>query len=100
MGLLERVRAALPPAEEKRMFGGVAFMVDGALACSVGPRGLLVRTGPERFAELVARAGVESMVMKGRTSRGWVDVHASVLEDDAELRAWLDVGVAAARAAR
>ncbi|QIM21179.1 TfoX/Sxy family protein [Phycicoccus sp. HDW14] len=99
MELLERVRAALPPAEEKRMFGGVGFMVDGALACSVGPRGLLVRTGTADFDDLVGRAGVEPMVMGGRSSRGWVDVHADVLADDAALRGWLDVGVAAARAA-
>ena len=36
----------LPAAEEKRMFGGTGFMVDGALACSVSARGLLVRVGP------------------------------------------------------
>lgn len=99
MELLDRVRAGLPPAEEKRMFGGVGFMVDGALACSVGRRGLLVRTGQERFDELVARPGVEPMVMRGRASRGWVDVHTDVLADDAVLREWLDIGVAAAREA-
>ncbi len=99
MELIDRVRAALPPAEEKRMFGGVAFMVDGALACSVGPRGLLVRTGAADFDDLVGRSGVEPMVMGGRSSRGWVDVHADVLGEDAALAEWLDIGVAAAREA-
>ncbi|MGG5258570.1 TfoX/Sxy family protein [Phycicoccus avicenniae] len=99
MDLVDRVRAGLPPAEEKRMFGGVGFMVDGALACSVGPRGLLVRTGAADFDALVARDGVEPMVMGGRSSRGWVDVHADVLAEDAALQEWLDVGVAAAREA-
>ncbi|MBM6398912.1 TfoX/Sxy family protein [Phycicoccus sonneratiae] len=99
MELLERVRAGLPPAEEKRMFGGVAFMVDGALACSLSPRGLLVRTGPEAFDAAAGRPGVQPMVMGGRASRSWVEVDLAVLEDADVLREWLDVGVAAARAA-
>lgn len=98
MDLLERVRAALPPAVEKRMFGGTGFMVDGALACSVSPRGLLVRVGADQQPDLLAGEGVEPMVMGGRTSRGWVHVAPAVLADDADLREWLDVGVAAARA--
>ena len=97
MELLDRVRAALPPAQEKRMFGGHGFMVDGALACSVSARGLLVRVGTDQQAELVDTAGVSPMVMGGRTSRGWVHVDAEVLEDDGALREWLDLGVAAAR---
>lgn len=99
MELLDRVRAALPAAQEKRMFGGVGFMVDGALACSVSPRGLLVRVGPEQQADLLATDGVEPMVMGGRASRGWVHVAPAVLRGDADLREWLDLGVAAARAA-
>jgi hypothetical protein len=99
MELVDRVRAVLPSAEEKQMFGGLAFMVDGALACSVSVRGLLVRVGPERQAELLTSRGVEPMVMGGRASRGWVHVDPTVLEGEVELREWLDIGVAAARSA-
>lgn len=99
MELLERVRAALPPAQEKRMFGGHGFMVDGALACSVSTRGLLVRVGTDQQADLLATEGVEPMVMGGRVSRGWVHVDPVLLADDGTLREWLDLGVAAARAA-
>ena len=77
MELIDRVRALLPAAVEKRMFGGTGFMVDGALACSVSPRGLLVRVGPDQQAGLLAAEGVEPMVMGGRTSRGWVHVLAT-----------------------
>ncbi len=79
------------------MFGGVGFMVDGALACSVSPRGLLVRTGAEAFAGFSSRPGVQPMVMGGRTSRAWVHVDPAVLGDDAALREWVEVGVCAAR---
>lgn len=96
--MLERVRALLPDAVEKRMFGGVGFMVDGALAVSVSGRGLLVGVGPEEQAALVVRAGVEPMVMKGRASRGWVHVDPAVLGDDEVLREWVERGVSRARA--
>ena len=76
MELIERVRAALPAAVEKHMFGGTGFMVDGALACTVCPDGLLARVGPDHQADLVLAEGVEPMVMGGRASRGWVRVAA------------------------
>ena len=99
MELIERVRAQLPTAVEKRMFGGTGFMVDGALACSVSPRGLLVRVDRGHQSDLVRSAGVEPMVMGGRASHGWVTVDAGLLDDDTSLREWLERGVAAARAA-
>ncbi len=98
MELLDRVRAHLPDAVEKRMFGGTGFMVDGALACSVSARGLLVRVGAEHQGDLLATEGVEPMVKGGRTSRGWVHVDPRLVAADAALREWLDRGVAAARA--
>lgn len=98
MELIDRVRALLPTAVEKRMFGGTGFMVDGALACSVSARGLLVRVGPEHQGDLLADDGVEPMVKGGRTSRGWVHVHPHVVAEDAALREWIERGVTAARA--
>ena len=99
MELIERVRAALPTAVEKHMFGGTGFMVDGALACTVCPDGLLARVGPDHQADLLLADGVEPMVMGGRASRGWVRVQPWVLDDDHSLQEWLDRGVAAAHAA-
>lgn len=99
MELLERVRALLPGAVEKRMFGGTAFMVEGALAVSAGPRGLLVRLAPDDQAAALAEPGVEPMVMGGRSSRGWVHVDPAVLGPDDALAGWVARGVAAARAA-
>ena len=80
--LADRLRAALsttPRVSEKRMFGGTGFMVDGALACSVSARGLLVRVGAEQQGGLLAAEGVEPMVMRGRASRGWVHVSPEVV---------------------
>ncbi len=98
MELVDRVRAHLPTAEEKRMFGGTGFMVDGALACSASERGLLVRVGADAQAALLERNGVGPMVKGGRTSRGWVHVDPHVVAEDTALHEWLDRGAAAARA--
>lgn len=100
MDLLERVRALLPQAQEKRMFGALAFMVEGAMALAVGDDGLLVRVGPDVQAELLGLDGVSPMTMRGRVSRGWVRVEAGAVGDDERLNAWVERGVAAARAAR
>ncbi len=99
MEMLDRVRALLPDAEEKRMFGGTGFMVDGALACSVSPRGLLVRVAREEQEHLTGHDGVEPMVMGERTSRGWVQVEEAAVADEAELAEWVLRGVTSARAA-
>ena len=98
MELVDRVRALLPQAEEKRMFGGIGFMVDGSLAVSVSRRGLLVGVGPEEQPVLVERPGVAPMQMRGRASRGWVHVDPGGLEDDEVLRDWVERGVSRARA--
>ena len=99
MELIDRVRALLPDAEERRMFGGTGFVVDGALACSVAPRGLLVRVAREEQETLVGRVGVEPMVMGERASRGWVHVSPDALAADDALAEWVRRGVTSARAA-
>ncbi|GAA3530496.1 hypothetical protein AFL01nite_29220 [Aeromicrobium flavum] len=98
--LVERVRAALAGRDvrEVRMFGGLAFMVGGALAVSVGgDGGLLVRIDPARRDELLARPGARPAAMKyGRLmGEGWVQVGPEGLATDADLRSWLDVGESA-----
>ena len=97
--LADRVRAALSTERgvtEKAMFGGLAFLVEGALVVAASGRGgLMVRCDPERTEELVAAAGVERMVMRGRELDGWLRVAAQVVDDDAELRHWVAVGQSA-----
>jgi TfoX-like protein len=83
--------------EEKRMFGGLGFMVAGHLAVCAGSKGdLMVRVDPADLAALCADDAVEPMAMAGRTSRSWVHVAPHGLDDDA-LTAWVARGVAAAR---
>ena len=85
--------------EEKRMFGGLGFMVAGHLAVCAGSQGdLMVRVDPADLGMLCAADAVEPMAMAGRTSRSWVNVAPAALADDA-LSGWVVRGVAAARTA-
>lgn len=79
--------------EEKRMFGGLAFVVDGHMALAVsGQGGVMVRVDPAVSAELCDGATVEPMRMRGRDLSGWLYVTGSALDD---VSRWADVGLAA-----
>lgn len=98
--LAERVRdslAEVPDVTEKRMFGGLAFLVGGAMAVSVGSGGLLVRRDPAPGADLPA--GARPAVMGTRPMRGWLAVDADAGMPDEELARWVRHALAAAHQA-
>ncbi|MGH3350709.1 MAG: TfoX/Sxy family protein [Nocardioides sp.] len=93
--LAERVRDLVPDGTtEKQMFGALAFMVNGNMACAVGPDDLLVRTGKSAYETAIA-AGAEPMTMGARTMSGYVNVAADLVRGDA-LADWVSRGVATA----
>jgi TfoX/Sxy family transcriptional regulator of competence genes len=96
-GELDDEEGDLGLVEEKRMFGGLGFMVAGHLAVCAGSKGdLMVRVDPDDLPALCEDAAVEPMAMAGRTSKSWVHVAPEALTPDA-LSAWVTRGVAAAR---
>lgn len=91
--LANRVRELVGGAEERRMFGGLAFLVGGNMAvCVSGQGGLMVRVPAEETDALIAREHVEPMVMAGRETRGWIRVATEGLTTTRQLRAWVDRG--------
>ena len=96
-----RVRGVLVGEEgitEKRMFGGLAFMVDGHLAVSASGRGgLLVRADPAEVDALLAEPGVTRFQMRGRPMTGWLQVEGDAVTDEAALQRWVGRGVRYAR---
>ncbi|MCH5676309.1 TfoX/Sxy family protein [Streptomyces gilvus] len=96
--LAERVRRHLeadPDVTEKRMFGGLAFLLRGNMAVSAsGGGGLMVRVGPDATDAALARPGARLVDMTGRPMRGWIVVDPSALADDSVLGAWIDEGYA------
>ena len=83
---------------EKRMFGGLAFLIDEKMAVSASSKGgLLLRSDPAQSESLVSEPHVRPAVMRGREMDGWIRVDAEVVETDDELRRWVNHGVAYAR---
>jgi TfoX/Sxy family transcriptional regulator of competence genes len=99
--LAARIRAAVDDEEglsEKRMFGGLAFLVNGNMAVSAsGSGGLLLRIDPAQADSLVTQAHVARFEMRGREMDGWLRVDVQAVETDEELRRWVSYGVAFAR---
>ncbi len=96
--LADRVRVAVSgrAVEEKRMFGTLAFMVDGRLlVCAWGEGDLLVRIDPDRHDELIARPGAAQAFMGPGRSMGpsWLSVAADAVADDAALSFWIDAAL-------
>jgi TfoX/Sxy family transcriptional regulator of competence genes len=93
--LRERLAGVDGEVIEKRMFGGLAFMVEGNLAIAASRRGgLLVRTDPADVDEVLVLPGVESMEMRGRPMPGWVFVEADALTDESDLELWVNRALA------
>lgn len=100
--LADRIRTALQHHDgvtEKRMFGGLAFLVRGHLAVSASSRGgLLLRVEADATDHVVREQGVTRFEMRGRELRGWVHVDRSVVSSDEGLARWVALGVACAEA--
>ena len=99
--LAGRIRALLgdePALTEKKMFGGLAFLIAGNMAIGAsGQGGILVRADPDQSDALVAASTARPMEMRGREMRGWLRVEADDVGTDAELSKWVDVGSTYAR---
>ena len=78
---------------EKKMFGGLSFMVGGQTCCGVLKNNLIVRIEPTDFDELTEQAGVRPFDFTGRPMQGMVYVEDGALADDDMLRSWVQRGV-------
>jgi TfoX/Sxy family transcriptional regulator of competence genes len=96
--LLERIENTLLLKEiqwvDKKMFGGVCYMVDDKMLMGTFLDGLLVRVGPEKVEELKDREGVEQMEMKGRPMKAYLHLHEVAYESDEDLAFWVDLCMA------
>jgi len=87
-----------PELTEKKMFGGLAFLIRGHMAISAsGQGGVLVHVDPERFDDLIATTPATVAVMQGREMQGWLRVAAEALATDEDLDPWVEAGIAYAR---
>lgn len=96
-GLAQRIHKVLADQQglvEKRMFGGVGFMIHGNMACGVNQDKLIVRVGPPGHEAAMARPHTLPFDITGRAMKGWVMVSAEGIAREADLRTWVLEGVA------
>lgn len=94
--LAQRIREALaehPELIEKKMFGGIAFLLNGNMACGINRDNLIVRVGPAAYAEALSAPHASEFDLTGRPMSGWVQVAPAGYESDEELTAWLEQGL-------
>lgn len=95
---LREILAAEPEVTEKRLFGGLAFLVAGHLAVSANSRGsLMVRADPAQVEVLLQDPRVSRFVMRGREMKGWLGIETGASVTDEELARWVEHGVSYAR---
>lgn len=94
--LADRIRPffrALPGCVEKKMFGGIGFLLGGNMCVGVWKEFLILRLGPEQAAAALEQPGVKEFDITGKPMRGWVMVDAADLHDRRALKAWIDQAV-------
>ena len=99
--LAERIRHKLgkkPGLTEKKMFGGVAFLLKGNMCCGVHKDELIVRLDPDATEQALARPHTRVFDLSGgRPMKGWILVQPAGLASAAALEKWIDTGLAYAR---
>jgi TfoX/Sxy family transcriptional regulator of competence genes len=97
-GRIRELVTGEPNLTEKKMFGGLAFLIGGNMAIAAsGQGGLLVRVDPEESDELVSRTEATTMVMRGSEVKGWLRVAPEHLRTEPQLAKWVERGTAYAR---
>jgi TfoX/Sxy family transcriptional regulator of competence genes len=97
-GRIRELIAGQPGLTEKRMFGGLAFLIAGNMSVAAsGQGGLLVRVDPAESEALVASSRARPMEMRGRQMQGWLRIDSEDLRTKRELANWVERGVAFAR---
>src|SRR5215471_19252284 len=94
--LTKRVREALadlPNVEEKRMFSGITFMVNGKMCISVGNDRIMCRIDPDIHDEVVLRNGARGVHMKGREYRGYVYVNEEGIKTKKDFGFWVNLSL-------
>ncbi len=95
-GLAERLREALhehPGMIEKKMFGGLCFMLNGHMCCGIVKDTLMLRVGPEQYEDALAQPHARKMDFTGRAMKGMVYVDPAGFTEDEALKSWVQRGL-------
>lgn len=90
---IRKIFSDVPGLEEKKMFGGTGFLVNGNMACGVHGDNLIVRVGPEKYQAALDKAHARLFDMTGRPMTGWVMVAAPGFATEEALSEWVRQGL-------
>ena len=92
--LAERIQKVLAdkniPSEQKKMFGGLAFMINGKMSVGIIKNELMARVGPEFHTEALKKDGARPMDFTGRPMQGYIYVSPDGFDLDTQLEFWVD----------
>jgi TfoX/Sxy family transcriptional regulator of competence genes len=94
--LADKIRQALahlPSVEEKKMFGGIAFMVNGKMCLSAGTDRIMCRIDPAIHQQVVVREGCRTVIMKGREYKGYIYVNEDSLRTTTDFNYWVTLAL-------
>jgi len=92
--LADRMRSALGRRKgltEKRMFGGIGFLLNGNMCCGIHKSAMIVRIAPEDTERVLAQAHTRRFDLTGRPMKGWVLVDPAGIKTDTQLDKWVEV---------
>ena len=95
LNLAERIRSELDgmPFVEKKMFGGVGYLLNGNMACGVNKDNLIVRVDHEKHATLLKMPHAKPFDLTGKPMKGWLMVEPGGYETPEQLAAWIKEGI-------
>lgn len=94
--LAQRIRSMLkevPGWVEKKMFGGVGYLVNGNMACGINGERLIVRLPEADYTVALTQPHVRVFDMTGRPMKGWITVNPSGIASEGDLKAWVERGL-------
>lgn len=93
--LAERIRAELEgiPFVEKKMFGGVGFLLHGNMAVGAYKEDMIVRVAPEKHSQLLKKAGAKLFDITGRPMKGWLAIEPNGYKTAKQLASWVKEGI-------
>ena len=95
-GLAQRIRDILEDGDgiqEKKMFGGICYLLNWNMICGVYKDYLIVRVGPNSYAESLTKPHTREFDITGRPMKGWVTVSEEGYSDDSDLDKWVHKGL-------
>jgi len=98
--LADRIRKQLADEKgltERKMFGGIGFLLNGNMCCGVIGAEVVIRLDPEQTDRALANKHTRIFDFSGRPMKGWIYVGAKAVETDGDLKHWLQIGLKYAR---